>query len=302
MADSAAAFVSGGAGNSYAVIDHPLTGKPYGTALCVCIVLAVLCWVVAIPTRDHSWVDRLWSLAPVVYCGIVAVDVGFGSVRITVMTALTCLWSARLTFNLARRGGYRPGNEDHRWTYLRGQLGALRFQLLNLLFIAFGQMLIVWLFISPIHHAWVHADVPLGWLDYVAIVAFLTLLVLESVADNQMWRFQQDKKRQAAAGDDVERPFLAEGLFRYCRHPNCACEMGMWVVFYLFAISASGRIWHWTGLGCVILVLLFQSSTHVTEKISSGKYPAYSRYQASVPRFIPIPLNPKRRKAPTAYL
>lgn len=63
MADSFAAFVSGGAGNSYAVIDNPLTGTPYGTALCVCIVLAVLCWVVAIVTSDRSWPRACFAIA-----------------------------------------------------------------------------------------------------------------------------------------------------------------------------------------------------------------------------------------------
>ena len=289
-------------GKLYSAIDHPLVGTPYGAALNVCLALVVLCWMVSIVTRDHSWVDRLWSLVPALYCGIVVADVGFGSARITVMTVLACLWGARLTFNLARRGGYRAGSQDYRWTYIQDQLTGLQFQLFNVILISFIQMAIVWWFTSPIHQAWLHAEVPLGWLDYVAIAAFLTLLVLESVADGQMWRFQQDKKRLVAAGAEVERPFMAEGLFRYCRHPNCACEMGMWVVFYLFAISASGRIWHWTGLGCVILVLLFGGSTQLTEKISGQKYPAYSRYQAAVPRFIPVALNPRRRRARPVYL
>ncbi|WP_419554556.1 DUF1295 domain-containing protein [Candidatus Poriferisodalis sp.] len=286
----------------YSAIDHRFVGTPYGAALNVCLALVVLCWMASIVTRDHSWVDRLWSLVPALYCGIVVADVGFGSARITVMTVLACLWGARLTFNLARRGGYRAGSQDYRWTYIQDQLTELQFQLFNVTLVSFIQLAIVWWFTSPIHQAWLHAEVPLGWLDYVAIAAFLTLLVLESVADGQMWRFQQDKKRLVATGAEVERPFMTEGLFRYCRHPNCACEMGMWVVFNLFAISASGRLWHWTGLGCVILVVLFLGSTQLTEKISSARYPGYSRYQAAVPMFIPNPLNPRRRRAQPVYL
>ncbi len=286
----------------YPDIDHRLVGTPYGAGLNVCLALVVLCWMASIVTRDHSWVDRLWSLVPALYCGIVVADVGFGSARITVMTVLACLWGARLTFNLARRGGYRAGSQDYRWTYIQDQLTELQFQLFNVTLVSFIQMAIVWWFTSPIHQAWLHAEVPLGWLDYVAIVAFLTLLVLEGVADGQMWRFQQNKKQLVASGAEVERPFMTEGLFRYCRHPNCACEMGMWVVFNLFAISASGRLWHWTGLGCVILVVLVLGSTQLTEKISSARYPGYSRYQAAVPMFIPNPLNPRPRRAQPVYL
>ena len=297
---------------AYAAIDHPLVGTPYGVALGVCAAVAVLSWMASMLTRDASWVDRLWSIVPALYCGIVLADVGLGSTRITVMTALACAWGARLTFNLIRRGGWRADSEDYRWTYLREQIsqrrvlgwqiGEVGFQTFNVLFVSFGQMALIWLFTSPVHQAWQHADVPLGWLDYVAIVAFVVLLVLETIADQQVWRFQQNKARLVAEGAEVERPFLTEGLFRYCRHPNCTCEQALWIVFYLFAISASGRLWHWTGLGWVILLLLFAVSTRLTEKISGERYPAYSRYQAAVPMFVPNPLNPRRRRAQPVYL
>ena len=119
------------------------------------------------------------------------------------------------------------------------------------------------------------------------MVVFVVLLVFESIADGQMWRFQQNKKRQVNEGGEVKRPFMDSGLFRFCRHPNYFCEMGMWLTFYLFAFSASAQFWHWTGLGSVLLILLFQGSTRLGEKISSEKYPAYSKYQATVPKFIP---------------
>ncbi len=297
---------------AYAAIDHPLVGTPYGVALGVCTAVAVLSWMASFLTRDASWVDRLWSIVPALYCGIVLADVGLDSARITVMTALACVWGARLTFNLIRRGGWRRDSEDYRWSYLREQLsqrgifgrriGEVGFQVFNVLFVSFGQMALVWLFTSPVHQAWLHAEVPLGWLDYGAIVAFLVLLLLEIVADEQMWRFQQNKARLVAEGADVERPFITEGLFRYCRHPNCTCEQAMWIVFYLFAISASGQLWHWTGLGWVLLLLLFAVSTRLTERISSERYAAYSRYQAAVPMFVPNPLNPRRRRAQPVYV
>ena len=291
----------------YPNIDHPLVGTPYGVALNVCVVVAVLAWMASILTRDLSWVDRLWSIVPALYCGIVLADVGFGSARVAVMTALACAWAARLTFNLTRRGGYRAGSEDHRWSYLRERIvskrfGAVHFAVFNALFVSFGQMAIIWWFVSPVHQAWLHADEPLGWLDYTAIAAFSALLMTETIADKQMWRFQEEKKRRIADGEQVTKPFLDTGLFRWCRHPNCAAEQGMWLVFYLFAISASGDLWHWTGLGCVVLVLMFAVSTRLTEKISASRYLGYRQYQAAVPMFVPNPLNPRRCRSRTAYL
>ena len=270
--------------------DLSLMDTPFGAALVVCAAIAAACWVLSLLTGEFSWVDRVWSLAPAAYCLIVAVDDGFASARVTVMTVLVLMWSVRLTANFAVKGGYRPGGEDYRWAYIQSKLSKTQFQLLNITFVCPGQMAIILLFTSPIHQAWVHHNQPLRWLDYLATAMFLLLLAGESTADAQMLRFQRDKQRRREAGLEVHKPFMDRGLFRFSRHPNYFCEMGMWVVFYLFAVSASGRVAHWTGLGCLLLIALFWGSIRLTEEISAGKYPGYSDYQATVPRVVPIPL------------
>lgn len=267
-----------------------VAGTPYGTAFILFVAVSAFCWVMSLLTGEFSWVDRLWSLVPAAYCLMVAADLGFRSARVNIMTALVLMWGVRLTANFAVKGGYQPGGEDYRWAYMRGRLSKLQFQLVNVTFICPGQMIIIWLFTSPVHQAWLFSDQPIGWLDYLAIVVFLLLLAGESVADAQMLRFQKNKQRLRDAGLEVEKPFMDEGLFRFSRHPNYFCEMGMWVTFYLFAISASNQVAHWTGLGFLLLIALFQGSINLTEEISSGKYPGYSEYQATVPRVVPIPL------------
>ena len=269
------------------LIAHPLAGTPFGTALDLCLILAALGWLWGTVRREYSWIDRVWSLCPPLFCLIVAAAADFASPRVNLMTALVVLWSARLTFNSARKGVYRPGGEDYRWAVVREKMGPVALQVVNLTFISFGQMLLVWLFTSPIHQASVWAETPLGWLDFLAAALFLVLFVGEAVADQQMWRFQQDKKRRIAAGEDVAQPFITSGLFRYCRHPNFFCELGMWWVFYLFAVSASGQWLHWTGLGFILLTALFIPSTRLTETISASKYPGYRDYQATTPALIP---------------
>lgn len=267
-----------------------VAGTPYGTAFILFVAVSAFCWVMSLLTGEFSWVDRLWSLVPPAYCLIVAADLGFRSARVNIMTALVLMWGLRLTANFAVKGGYQPGGEDYRWAYMRGKLSKLQFQLVNVTFICPGQMIIIWLFTSPVHQAWLFSDQPIGWLDYLAIVVFLLLLAGESVADAQMLRFQKNKQRRREAGLEVERPFMDGGLFRFSRHPNYFCEMGMWVTFYLFAISASNQVAHWTGLGFLLLIALFQGSINLTEEISGGKYPGYREYQATVPRVVPIPL------------
>ena len=268
-------------------IPHPLVGTPMGGALDLCVILAVLCWLAAVVTREYSWVDRLWSLCPPIYCLIVAFANDFGSTRVNLMTALAVLWGARLTFNFVRKGGYQKGGEDYRWATVRERYGPIGIQIMNITFIAPGQMLLIWWFTSPVHAAWEAGDTPLNGLDFLAAALFLLFLIVETVADEQMWAFQQDKKRRIADGEDVAQPFMNTGLFRYSRHPNYLCELGMWWVFYLFAVAASGQWIHWTGAGFVALTALFVGSIRLSESISVQKYPSYRDYQASVPCIVP---------------
>ena len=271
----------------FGLFGHPLAGTPFGVALDLCIVLAPIAWLLSVVTRDCSWVDRLWSICPPVYCLIVAASLGFDSARVNLMTALVCLWGARLTFNLARKGGYRPGSEDFHWGVVRERFGPRGFQVMNVV-VTPAQMVINWLFVAPVHQAWQWRGAPLGLLDILAAVLFLALLALETVTDEQMWAFQQDKKRRIAAGERGVQPFHRTGLRRYSRHPNYLGEIGMWPAFYLFAVAASGQWIHWTGLGCIALTVLVLNTTHLAETISAAKYPEYRAYQVSTRVLIPL--------------
>ena len=116
-------------------IGLPLSGTPFGAALELCLVLALVAWLLSVITREVSWIDRLWSICPPVYCLIVAASVGFDTPRVILMTALVVAWGIRLTYNFARKGGYRPGGEDYRWAYVRKKYGPVGFQVLNLTFV-----------------------------------------------------------------------------------------------------------------------------------------------------------------------
>ncbi|MYJ74819.1 MAG: DUF1295 domain-containing protein [Gammaproteobacteria bacterium] len=277
-------------------IDYPLAGTPFGTALVVCLILAATAWVLSLVTREVVWVDRAWSICPPVYCLIVVVETGFESMRLNLMALLVVLWGVRLTYNFARKGGFKKGGEDYRWAHLRERVGPVVFQILNITFIAPGQMLLIWLFTSPIHQAWRFQEAGLNGLDLLAAALFVVFLVGETVADQQMWNFQQAKKRRLAAGEPVAEPFVTTGLFRYCRHPNFLCELGMWWTFYLFAVAASGEWLHWTALGFIALTAQFIASMRMGESISAAKYPGYRAYQATTPAL--IPLRRRQRRGP----
>jgi steroid 5-alpha reductase family enzyme len=258
-------------------------------ALYACALSAVWCWVASLVTGNYSQVDRLWSILPVLYVFHFAAHGGFTDARLALMTTLVVLWGTRLTYNFARKGGYRPGGEDYRWPELQAALGPVAFQLMNATFVAPFQNLLLLLIATPAYVASQSRAHPLSALDVVAATLFLLFLAGETVADQQQWRFQTVKQERRARGESGGEDFVSTGLFRFSRHPNFFCEQGMWWSFYLFAVAASGRWLHWSIAGAAILTLLFQGSTTLTERITLRKYPSYAEYRRRTSRLLPWP-------------
>jgi len=263
--------------------------SPLLSAVYACSALAAACLALSLATREHSWVDRLWSIAPVLYVAWFAVTADRLDTRLVLMSVLAAAWGARLTFNFARKGGYRAGGEDYRWKVLRERMSPAGFAVLNVLFVAGLQNALLLLLALP---AWVarrpHAA-PVGPLDVAATVLFLLFLTGETIADGQQWRFQTEKAARRDAGLETGDGFLSHGLFRYSRHPNFFCEQGLWWSFYLFGVGA-GAAWLNVSLaGPLLLTLLFLGSTAFTESISASKYPAYAAYRRRTSRLIPWP-------------
>ncbi|MEM8607268.1 MAG: DUF1295 domain-containing protein [Myxococcota bacterium] len=267
---------------------------PLVTAFWASLGFAGLCWLLSVLTREYSWVDRLWSITPVLYSVHFAAYAGFEDTRLNLMAGLVTVWGVRLTYNYARKGGYAPGGEDYRWEEIQERIGPLWFQLLNATFIAPIQNVLLMLITVPSYAALQHLGTPLGPLDYVAAVAFAALFLGETVADEQQWKFQTAKYAAKAEGRTPEADFLTDGLFRYSRHPNFFCEQGMWWVYYLFSVAAGAGALNWTVSGAVLLTLLFQASTTLTERISLRKYPAYADYQRTTSRLFPWPPRAKQ--------
>jgi steroid 5-alpha reductase family enzyme len=269
--------------------------SPLQIAETACAVLAGLCLLTSVITGNCSQVDRIWSLAPPLYVGWFAAQAGFRDARLDVMAALTALWGARLTYNFARKGGYRAGSEDYRWPVLRKRLGPVLFQIFNATFIASYQNVLLFLIALPAWAAFERRPAPLGPLDAAATAGFLLFFAGETIADEQQWRFQRGKQARKARGERVTDEFLTTGLFAWSRHPNFFCEQAMWWMIYLFSVAAGAGWWNATICGAVLLTLLFQGSTAFTERLSLEKYPSYAAYQRTTSRLFPLlPLRPRK--------
>ena len=255
--------------------------NPVAVVLVIAGVVSAFTWITSLVTHEHSWVDRLWSIVPVIYTWVFAASTGLMDARLTLMAVLVTAWGARLTFNFARKGGY-TGTEDYRWAVLRARMKRWQFEVFNLFFIVLYQNAILVLITMPALTAWENRT-PIGPLDVVVALLFVALLAGETIADQQQWNFHEWKKRT----DEARPRFLQSGLFAVSRHPNFFFEQAQWWTVFLLGAVAAGSLIEWTALGAVLLTLLFVGSTFFTESITRSKYPEYAEYQARVSAIVP---------------
>lgn len=260
-----------------------------GPMTLVIIITAAFCaavWIASLITKDTSWVDRIWSIVPVIYIWVFAAFAGLSDVRLDVMAVLATLWGARLTFNFTRKGGY-SGVEDYRWAVLRARMAPRQFQLFNFFFIVLFQNAILLLIALPALTAYQNQSTPFGVLDVILAIVFLAFLLGEATADQQQWNFHAWKKAESVAGREPRPRFLQSGLFSVSRHPNFFFEQAQWWVMFLFGAVAAGSLLQWTVLGAFLLSVLFVGSTSFTESITLARYPEYAEYQKRVSPVIP---------------
>jgi steroid 5-alpha reductase family enzyme len=261
------------------------------------LVIAALCFVIGEVTGNVSQVDKLWSVIPVVYIWVVAARSHLPA-RMVLMAILATVWGVRLTYNFSRQGGYSwrfwSGEEDYRWAHLR-QWPVLNtragWSAFNLLFICFYQNVLLLWFTLPIVTVQGTSRSLGGW-DVLLAVVFIALVAFETYSDQLQWNFQNEKKRLRKEGGPLTgryaAGFIHDGVWAHSRHPNYLAEQSIWIVFLLFAVTATHHL-NWTALGALLLLGLFQGSSRMSESIQLKKYPDYVAYQRQVPRFVPRP-------------
>ena len=245
-------------------------GPPEVTLITIMLTTAFICFLVSEITRNYSQVDKLWSLMPIIYT-LVAYSAN-PSPRLGHYVCTGGSWGFRLSFNFYRKGGYNivpwKGEEDYRWKFLRQHSlfkGRIRFRLFNLFFISLYQNLLILLFSSPIILVSQFPGSNLNLIDIFTASLMLLFIIIETIADNQQYRFHKLKRQSQKAGgrysESLKNGFLSEGLWGYVRHPNFIAEQCVWISFYFFGVAATGKWINWTLAGPLLLILLFLGST-----------------------------------------
>ena len=266
------------------------TSNPLTSVLTITAITACLSFLFSLITGDYSWTDRLWSTMPVVFAWIYALYGGL-TLPLLVASILVTLWGGRLTFNFGRRGGYTT-TEDYRWLIIHRKINnPVLWQLFNLLFIALYQQILFIAFTSPLYLLSMHGAQGMGISLWLAALLFLAFLVIETIADEQQYAFQQSKRgllpRRPEWAGHYAQGFLSSGLFRRSRHPNYFGELGVWSSIYIFASLAIGNFLNWSLSGPLALIMLFSISTIFTESITQKKYEAYHQYKKQASAIIP---------------
>lgn len=268
--------------------------------------------VVSEANRNYSQVDRMWSLLPTIYNVHYKVWAELNNVsspRLNLVLLWSVVWSARLTFNYWRRGGYQIGSEDYRWELVKKHIGSVPFFLLNITFISFIQSVLLFLLSAPTYAILLASqyEKEVSGADVMFTAIQLGLVLTEWFSDGQQWNYQNNKREYQATAkvprnspytrEDLDQGFNTSGLWAYCRHPNFTAEQTIWLVLYHWSCYSTKVLYSWTGLGAMSLLMLFQGSTWLTELITAGKYPDYKHYQRQVGMTIPS-LTPYKRPAP----
>ena len=229
--------------------------------------LTGLCFLVGEISKNYSQVDKVWSIAPMIYVWFFTYHSDF-NLRMMLMSILVTIWGIRLTHNFARKSGYSiyfwRGEEDYRWKILKERVPIFNIKIVwsifNLLFICLYQMGLIFLFSLPVLAAWQGDNSALNIYDLIIAILMLSFIITESIADKQQFEFQSNKYKKIDNNEsltgDFKRGFLSNGLWSISRHPNFISEQLIWVTFFLFSISATGVYLNWSIIGCVLLIIL----------------------------------------------
>ncbi|KAK0711095.1 hypothetical protein B0H67DRAFT_493016 [Lasiosphaeris hirsuta] len=285
--------------------------NPLISGFAISIFLGAVFLVTAEVNHNYSQVDRAWSVLPTFY--IAHFDVwsrlaGVPNQRLDAALLFSTIWSIRLTFNYWRKGGYEVGSEDYRWGIIRKQVPKAVFHVFNWTFISFIQSVLLYLLAAPAYVLLLAAkfEPDVSDIDMFYVAVELGLVLTEYLADQQQWNFQAAKRDYKISGKvsqgftqaELDRGFITSGLWGYSRHPNFAAEQSIWFFFYQWSCFASKSLYSWLAVGPVFLIMLFQGSTWLTELITAGKYPEYSKYQARVGTFVPTGISAYKRSGP----
>jgi len=187
-----------------------------------------------------------------------------------VLTAMIVAWGIRIASYLVIR--ILKTGKDRRFDEMRDKpIEFAKFWLL--------QGVAVWVIMIPsVFLLSRQSDLEFSLWAFFAIAIWLSGLVIETIADMQLYNFRFNK--------DNKGKWIDEGLWHYSRHPNYFGEMLVWWGLFIYGIEYYSGVSWLAILGPIFItvLLLFVSGVPLLVKANDkrwGKDKAYIKYKKS---------------------
>ncbi|MCI0709519.1 MAG: DUF1295 domain-containing protein [Chloroflexi bacterium] len=247
-----------------------------GFGLLIVMALMTLLWLVSLAIKNSSIVDIFWGTGFVVLGWLYFFNTGGDELRRLLQAALVTIWGLRLSGYIGWRNIGK--GEDYRYQKWRKEAGEWwwwksYFRVFVL------QGVIMWIVAMPLLAAQYYGGPgELIFLDVIALMLWGIGFAFESGGDLQLARFKANPENKGKV--------MAEGFWRYTRHPNYFGDAVQWWAFYLLALTAGG--W-WSIFSPMIMQFLLMrvSGVALLEKDLKDKKPEYREYIEKTPAFYP---------------
>jgi steroid 5-alpha reductase family enzyme len=249
-------------------------------AILATVVFFTMVWAIHVKMRDAGVVDFFWGAGFVLIAWLIIALRGTASTAALLLAALVTLWAVRLTIHMVSRHRHMNG-EDSRYAAMRESTGE-SFWWKSLVTIYLVQSVIMLLVAAPIFLAVLSPTAAISGPAMIAGAALFAVgLAIETLADQQLWRFKAEKKNRGQ--------LMTGGLFAYSRHPNYFGEALLWWGLGLIALAGTGSLWTLAGPALLTLLLLKVSGVSMLDAHLKRTKPGYDAWAARTSAFVPLP-------------
>lgn len=196
--------------------------------------------------------------------------------RSLLLLSLIFLWNLRLFIHTCRRNLKKE--EDWRYRKIKDD-GSFLAKLKIYFQVFIFQGLLMMLVSLPVVYSLQILNLPLYNINYFGLALAIIGLSLETVADNQRYKFLLSKENK--------NTFTSHGLWRYSRHPNYFGELLFWWGIYFFTLGSPASWALIVSPLSITYVLIFISGIPMEERFAGNK--DFKEYKRKTSPFIPWP-------------
>jgi steroid 5-alpha reductase family enzyme len=266
---------------AWLVYDAVSVFHPVAIVFIIDILATLTIFLFSMLFNNSSLYDPYWSVVPpVIMLFWISHDQTAEALSILqlLILSLVIFWSLRLTLNWLKRW---RGIKDEDWRYIAYRFRYQeRYWIVSLTGIHLFPTLIVFLACLSVYPGLVLHEGSMGLMEWIAVTVTLSGILIEMIADWQLWRFNRDESKC---------DFQNTGLWKYSRHPNYFGEVMFWVGLFLFSTGMNEAYW-WILPGPVLMILMFYFiSIPMIDRRMLRRRTGYRDYYKRTSAMIPLP-------------